>query len=167
MSRYFAADGSPITTNAPIATTAVDPLDVPVVITETVSQSAPYRDVNTDPEGRHGSLRQVAFPEGVVVTRRQMLAAIGDPRVQSLTPDTAALAGGGEATIVGPNLFNVVSVELNDGTSQRTAQLTHSDVGDSATFTIPTATDAGDYAVFLNTTIGVQSESNQTFTYTA
>jgi len=105
----FKQDGSRLAKTA-WPTSAVDPLDVPKVLTENLYDTRDYGRNDPVPEG---SIKRLLLPVGAIVTQRWINAQYPLATVAAVTPDTGAAAGGEVVTITGTELDGVTSVTFD------------------------------------------------------
>lgn len=105
----FKQDGTRLSKTA-WPTTAVDPLDVPKVLTENLYDTRSYNRDDPIPEG---SIKRLLLLAGAVVTQRQINALYPPATIAAVSPATGPAAGGTVVTITGTGLDGVTVVNFD------------------------------------------------------
>lgn len=105
----FKADGTRLTKST-VPTSAVDPLDVPKVISVDLFDTKRYSLTDPVPEG---SMKRLLVRAGTVLTQRQINDLFPAATIDSIAPATGGVGGGTVVTITGSELDGVTSVTFN------------------------------------------------------
>lgn len=104
----FKNDGTRLTKTS-VATSAIDPLDEPKVLSDDLYTTRPYG--RTDPKAE-GSIRTLLARAGAVMTQRQINALFPAASVSEIAPNSGPAAGGTVVTITGEGLDGVTAVNF-------------------------------------------------------
>lgn len=118
----FKQDGTRVAKTA-WPTSAVDPLDVPKVLTADLYDTRSYGRGDTTPEG---SIKRLLARAGSVVTQRQINDLYPLATITGVSPATGPAAGGTVVTITGTDLDGVTAVQF-DGVAGTALSVTDDD----------------------------------------
>jgi len=129
---FKSADGTRVTKTT-VPTTAIDPLDLPKVISEDLYDTRSYGASDAVPEG---SIKRLLLKAGAIVTQRYLNTLFPLATVSEISPANGAAAGGTVVTITGSDLDGVTAVNF-DGVAGTALTVTDDD---EITVTTPAGT---------------------------